>query len=159
MKNTKIKILITLIFLIVLIWGFSILDKDLRFTKTNPVNVIGYKNSGTPNQTFGIPYYTDNFDGANDTTALKSRGYKVFYRGTGTQGISATWFQGQDVVFPSFNGPSTGYVAANYQVVTNANNIDSWLVLPKKNVTTGDSIHFYCRSTLRCTPFSGPVLT
>ncbi|MBK6877988.1 MAG: hypothetical protein IPG99_16460 [Ignavibacteria bacterium] len=31
-------------------------------------------------------------------------------------------------MFNAFNGPSTGYVGANYQVVTGTNNIDSWLV-------------------------------
>ena len=41
-----------------------------------------------------VPIYTDNFDGANDTTALKNRGYKVYYRGTGPQGTAPIWFQG-----------------------------------------------------------------
>ena len=103
-------------------------------------------NSGGGYQTFGTPYYTDNFDGANDTSSLKSRGYLVYYRGTGAQGISATWFQGSTLLFNSYNGPSTGYVAANFQVVNGINNIDNWLVLPKKSVSANDSIVFYSRS-------------
>ena len=89
--------------------------------------------------------FEDSLDGANDTTALKSRGYLPFYRGTGPQGLTATWFQGNNTVFPSFNGPPTGYVAANYNVVTGANNIDSWLILPVTPVGAGDTLSFYER--------------
>ncbi|RPI13585.1 MAG: T9SS C-terminal target domain-containing protein [Ignavibacteriae bacterium] len=95
------------------------------------------------------PIYTDNFDGANDTTSLKARGYKVWYRGSGPQGTFATWFQGDGGVFPAFNGPATGYVACNYQVVTGTNNIDSWLVIPRVTggLVAGDSLIFRIRST------------
>lgn len=101
-------------------------------------------NQSNPNQISGSVYFSDNFDGSNDTTSLKNRGYKVFYRGGGPQGVAPVWFQGN--FFNSFNGPSTGYLAANYQVLSSVNNIDSWLVLPGKNVTSGDSIVFYARS-------------
>ncbi len=96
--------------------------------------------------TDGTPYYTDNFDGANDTTSLKGRGYFVWYRGTGPQGTSATWFQGNDAVFAAFNGPTTGYVGANFNAVTSINNIDNWLITPANNVAAGDSIVFYSRT-------------
>lgn len=93
--------------------------------------------------------YTDNMDGANDTNALKARGYKVYYRGTGPQGLTATWFQGNSTVFNAYNGPATGYTAANYQVVTGTNTIDSWLVLPyiSGGLLAGDTISFWERST------------
>jgi len=87
--------------------------------------------------------FVDSLNGANDTTALKSRGYLVYYRGTGPQGTTATWFQGNQTVFPAFNGPPTGYVAANYNVVTGMNDIDSWLVLPALNIVAGDTISFW----------------
>ena len=90
--------------------------------------------------------FQDNFNSANDTTALKARGYKVWYRGGGPQGVTATWFQGNDVVFPAYEGPTTGYVAANYNIVTGTNNIDSWLVTPRMGVGTGDTISFWSRS-------------
>lgn len=93
-----------------------------------------------------VPYYTDNFNGANDTTSLKNRGYKIYYRGSGPQGIAAIWFQGNAAVFPAFNGPDTGYVGSNFQSVTSANRIDNWLVLPGLTVATGDSLVFYERS-------------
>jgi len=87
-------------------------------------------------------------NGANDTNALKARGYLVYYRGTGPQGTSATWFQGQPSKFPAYNGPQNGYVASDYNVVTGQNNIDCWLVLPKVSggLIAGDSIYFYSRS-------------
>lgn len=94
----------------------------------NPIQQDGPRLPVGGYDTDGTPYYTDNFDGANDTTSLKTRGYFVWYRGAGPQGLTATWFQGNDVVFSAFNGPTTGYVAANYNVVTSANNIDSWLI-------------------------------
>ncbi len=93
-----------------------------------------------------VPYYTDNFDGANDTTALKNRGYKVYFRGTGPQGTAPIWFQGNPAAFTSFNGPDNGYVASNYQTVTGANTIDNWLVLPALDVQSGDSLVFWSRS-------------
>ena len=95
-----------------------------------------------------IIFYADSFNGANDTTSLKNRGYKVFYRGTGPQGLTAAWFQGSSIVFPAFNGSSTGYVAANFNAVTSQNNIDNWLILPKKSIVKGDSLLFFSRSIL-----------
>ncbi len=103
-------------------------------------------NNGGNNQVSGIPYYTDNFDGNNDTTSLIARGYYVYYRGAGPQGVTATWYQGSDAVFNAYNGPTTGYVAANYNVVTGTNDIDSWLILPANNTASGDQIVFYARS-------------
>jgi len=85
-------------------------------------------------------------NGANDTTSLKNRGYKVYYRGTGPQGLTATWYQGIGSVFPPYNGPPSGYVAANYNVVTEINDIDNWLVLPGLNIDKGDTLSFYSRS-------------
>ena len=90
--------------------------------------------------------YLDDFNGVNDTVGLKARGYKVWYRGGGPQGLAATWFQGNSTVFSAYEGPATGYVAANYQVVNGTNNIDSWLVTPRINVGSGDTIAFWSRS-------------
>ncbi|HMQ70202.1 MAG TPA: choice-of-anchor J domain-containing protein [Ignavibacteria bacterium] len=105
-------------------------------------------NNPLPAGTFGSAYYQDNFDGANDTISLKNRGYKIFYRSGGVQGIAPLWFQGNSLVFNSFNGPANGYLAAGYQVLSSANNLDNWLILPKNNTSAGDSIIFYSRSVL-----------
>jgi len=113
---------------------------DLLNTKGNIVD-----NIGNPNTPASAITFVDSLNGANDTTALKARGYKVYYRGVGAQGLTATWFQG-GTSWPAFNGPSTGYVMANFNVVTGTNNIDSWLVSPKMNISAGDSLMFWERS-------------
>ena len=117
-----------------------------KIFKIPDLNFDGKENDLTPSVIYGSPYYTDNFDGANDTASLKARGYLVYYRGSGVQGIAPTWFQGDPFVFGSHNGPPNGYVAGIFQVATGANNIDNWLVLPAKNVSSTDSIFFYQRS-------------
>ncbi len=136
-----------------LVFGVLTLGVMLGFTNSND-NPTGSKSNTTSTETpivtppsISAAYYTDNFDGANDTTSLKARGYKVWYRGGGAQGLSATWFQGNDAVFAAYNGPTTGYVACNFNVVTGTNNIDSWLVLPRMNVGAGDTLSFWSRST------------
>jgi len=139
---------------LVLLTIFSIVSGFILIGEPN-----GSRGNTTDNQTitqnptpyvspYGTVIYVDSMNGANDTNALKARGYKPYYRGTGPQGTTATWFQGNSSVFPAFNGPPTGYVAANYNVVTGANNIDSWLVFPRLvgGIQTGDSLYFYQRS-------------
>lgn len=127
--------------------GFS--DLDPKGSRTPQTYSDNHGNT-TPVeiQSAGTVVFVDSLNGNNDTTALKSRGYKPYYRGTGPQGTTATWYQGT-TPFPAFNGPATGYVAANYNVVTNINNIDSWLVLPRiagTGILSGDSLYFYERS-------------
>lgn len=148
--KTKFTLIVSITVLVFgLIIGFVLEDPfGSRTPATNQTQTV-QQNSNIL-YTDGTPVYTDNFDGANDTTALKSRGYKPYYRGTGPQGLTATWFQPSAAPpFPAFNGPTTGYVAANYNAVTGANNIDSWLVLPRLSsggIQLGDSLYFYSRS-------------
>jgi len=120
---------------------------------------FGSKTSATDNRpvvnqvetTYGTPVYTDNFDGANDTAALRLRGYK-FYNQSSPIGTT-TWFQGNATVFNAYNGPTTGYVGANFNATSGAGNIDLWLVLPKVagGTLAGDSLYFYSRSPLNST--------
>lgn len=94
-----------------------------------------------------IPLFADDFNGANDTAALKYRGYKIFNM---SQPVGTTsWFQGNSTVFNSYNGPSTGYTAANYDNTGSTGNIDNWLIVPKVTggLYYGDSLIFFCRST------------
>ena len=116
----------------------TIITSESQVNTNNPTPIV----RDTPH------IFTDDFDGNNDTTALKSRGYSVWYRGTGPQGATATWYQGQTAVFNAYNGPASGYVCANYSVVTGTNNIDSWLILPRMaaGISVGDSLYFYERS-------------
>ncbi|HMQ70691.1 MAG TPA: hypothetical protein PKA90_17020, partial [Ignavibacteria bacterium] len=105
-----------------LVFGVLTLGVLLGFTNSND-NPQGSKTI-TPNSADNTVYppaisssatviFVDSLNGNNDTTALVSRGYKVWYRGSGPQGLTATWFQG-GVNWNSFNGPPTGYVHANY---------------------------------------------
>ena len=164
MKKSKFFFLIVFVLLFGIVLGFSVNDKTPQVNsndskKNKLINKFdGNRKSsrqtdgmGGQNQISGLPYYTDNFDGANDTTALKARGYKVYYRGEGPQGIEPIWFQGNSAVFPAFNGPPTGYVASNFNSAINNNDINNWLVLPKKTVATGDSIYFYSQSIFNST--------
>jgi hypothetical protein len=122
----------------------------------NGINLYGAKTESSgplissnysPSNTDDTPLFADDFNGANDTAALKYRGYKIFNM---SQPVGTTsWFQGNSTVFNSYNGPSTGYVAANYDNTGSTGNIDNWLILPKiaGGIYYGDSLIFYCRST------------
>jgi hypothetical protein len=145
--NRRYSLFVVAAAVVFFIAGFVFLNDD-HGSKTITSGDNNQVQTQNPVPSFTPPIYTDNLDGANDTTALKSRGYKVWYRGTGPQGTTATWFQGNSTVFPAFNGPATGYVAANYNAVTGTNTINSWLVLPYMSggLMTGDSLYFYSRS-------------
>mgnify|MGYP001770727008 CR=1 FL=1 len=109
-------------------------------------DVSGSSRGVLPTVITGSPYYTDDFDGANDTTALKARGYKVYYRWSSPPGTVALWFQGNPSVFPALNGPPNGYVGSIHETIANNGDIDNWLVLPAKNVQAGDTLYFSSRS-------------
>lgn len=133
-----------------LLLGFSVSDNPVNVSKnfsyeTAKNHQAVVTDGSNPVSVTGFPYYTDNFDGANDTTALIGRGYSIYRRG-GPPGIASIWFQGNPLVFAAYNGPDSGYVASNFQSTTGANDIDNWLVLPPQNVLAGDSISFRERS-------------
>ncbi len=146
MKNKVI--LFSLSLVIIALVGFYLSDPYGSKT-TQSDNKQAVENPSPYYSPLGTVVWADSMDGANDTSALKLRGYKPYYRGTGPQGATATWFQGNSSVFNAYQGPSTGYVAANYNVVTGANNIDSWLVFPRLTgggVQAGDSLYFYSKA-------------
>ncbi|MBN2572360.1 MAG: choice-of-anchor J domain-containing protein, partial [Ignavibacteriales bacterium] len=146
----KLKSFLTLIVPIILLFS------SITYMQSNPYG-SRMPNKETKNiqgvqkmfSTSGTVVYVDSLNGANDTTALESRGYLLYWRGTGTPGTTF-WFQGNSSVFSAYDGPPTGYVAANYNSVTGANDIDDWLVLPKVagGVCAGDTLYFYSRSPL-----------
>lgn len=91
--------------------------------------------------------FVDDMNGTNDTVALRTRGW-IPKRGPlgGPAGTSPNWFQGNSTVFNAFEGPATGYVAANFNNVTGSNTIDLWLISPNVNGAAGDTLSFYSRS-------------
>ena len=98
-------------------------------------------------QTNSVVKFADSLNGANDTVALRSRGY-IPKRGprSGPAGTAPNWFQGNTTVFDAFEGPPTGYVGANFNSVTGTNTIDLWLISPTVNGASGDTLSFYSRS-------------
>jgi hypothetical protein len=102
--------------------------------------------------TSSIVKYVDDMNGLNDTAGLRARGW-IPKRGplSGPAGTTPNWFQGNNTVFNAFEGPTTGYVAANYNCVTGDNTIDLWLISPVVNGAVNDTISFYERSVAAST--------
>jgi hypothetical protein len=145
MNNSKFEIVVLSV--IAIVFFIVLLGND--FASTGEFNSISasenyYRDNSTMMNAAVI--YLDNMNGANDTSALKSRGYKVYNRGTSPQGTSAIWFQGNTAFFNAYEGPTTGYVACNFRIASFTSTIDSWLVTPKMTVFVGDTLSFYSRS-------------
>ena len=127
------------VFFLGLIWSDPFNSKTSGTTETDAIQpTVPYTNA--------IVKYVDSLNGANDTVALRTRGY-IPKRGPagGPAGTSPNWFQGNSTVFAAFNGPATGYVAANFNNVTGSNPIDLWLISPVVNGASGDTLSFYER--------------
>ena len=156
MKNTYKVISIGLYLVGISMSTIAQQDRQHNPRKTNISQVSGANSKLSPvYQAPASVTFTDDFNSANYTNALKSRGYIPYYRGTGPQSnISPLWFTGQTNYFNAFNGPDTGYVGADYEIVINANDIDSWLVLPALSALAGDTLSFYARSPSQDTAFS-----
>lgn len=109
--------------------GFNMGGDGPNSSKSNtsssvpPITIVPQSNSTVT--------YLDDFNGVNDTTGLKARGYKVWYRGGGPQGVGATWFRGTQLYSQLTKVQLRICCSFNYQVVTGTNNIDSWLVTPQ----------------------------
>ncbi|MBN8586322.1 MAG: choice-of-anchor J domain-containing protein [Ignavibacteria bacterium] len=127
------------VFFFGLIWSDPFSSKTSGTTESDAINpVVPVTNA--------VVKYVDSLNGANDTVALRTRGY-IPKRGPngGPAGTSPNWFQGNSTVFAAFNGPATGYVAANFNNVTGTNPIDLWLISPVVNGASGDTLSFYER--------------
>lgn len=146
MKTKLISTFAVLVLTLGLFLGFKISDNIFSSKSAGSYDVTNYQ----PQQTVvtdNVPIYTDNFDGDNTVVGLTARGYKAF--NNSVPAGTTVWFQGNPTVFPAFNGPTSGYVGANFNATTGANNIDVWMISPKINggLLAGDSLIFYCRST------------
>jgi hypothetical protein len=145
------KLVSFLSFLIIGMFFFGLIYSDPFGSRTqnngsndsqNPV--VTYSNS--------IVKFSDDMNGVNDTAGLRSRGF-IPKRGplSGPAGTTPNWFQGNNTVFNAYEGPTTGYVAANYNNVTGDNTIDLWLISPVVNGVINDTISFYERSVAAST--------
>lgn len=62
-------------------------------------------------------------------------------------GSNPNWVQGSSAVFPENSAPVDSYIASNYNAVAGAATISNWLITPTLNLSNGDVITFYTRST------------
>ena len=58
---------------------------------------------------------------------------------------TAQWFRGNTSSFNSFNGPTNGYIAVNYQSGAGVATLSNWLMAPPVTVQNGDEVSFYSR--------------
>lgn len=87
--------------------------------------------------------WEDRMNGDNSVTGLQSRGWVILNEDGG--GVTPPWFQGGSL-FLAFEGPDTGYVAANYNGANTNGVIDQWLISPAITVAPGDTLNFWARS-------------
>ena len=105
--------------------------------------------SDTSNQSFRIiepdrtvTLFSEDFNASNSTGELAARGWICV---NADNGGNTLFFTGQPAMFPAFEGPDSGYVAANYQGA-NSTYINQWLISPLIGVSAGDTLSFYHRS-------------
>ncbi len=88
---------------------------------------------------------TENFDNIN---TLSADGW-LTKNHSSPIGAQANWFQGNPATdggpFDAYNGVSNSYIAANYNFVSGANDINGWLLTPNRTFRNGDVISFYSR--------------
>jgi hypothetical protein len=59
---------------------------------------------------------------------------------------AAGWFQGNDTVFPAFDGAPTAYIAANLFNTDGVGTISNWLLTPQVRLESGSTLTFYTRT-------------
>ncbi len=88
-------------------------------------------------------------EGFDDITTLPGAGWTLQ---NNSAGIGTTdWFQGNDTVFPAFDGATTAYIGANFNGTDGGGDggsgiLSEWLVSPPINFGTGAELTFYTRT-------------
>ena len=59
---------------------------------------------------------------------------------------ASDWFQGNDAVFPAFDGPPDAYIAANFNDGGGLATISNWLLTPEVTLQAGSTLTFYTRT-------------
>jgi len=147
----KFTLLIPMFFVFALIVGFmnSNGNDPIKGKQNTDPKLVNY--NFTPKIEYRSPNailkFVDSLDGDNTIAGLTARRYLTYFNGTPPPGTSVIWYQGTptSIGFPAYNGPTTGFVQSDYNSIV-AGNIDNWLVLPKMNISTGDSLFFYSGS-------------
>ncbi|MFO1507263.1 MAG: choice-of-anchor J domain-containing protein [Lysobacterales bacterium] len=80
-------------------------------------------------------------EGFDDITTLPGGGWLEVNNSDpiGTIG----WFQGNDTVFPAFDGAPTAYIGVNFNSTSGTGTISNWLVTPPITFSSGASASFY----------------
>ena len=93
------------------------------------------------------PVYSSPMDigeGFDDITLLPGSGWAMINM-SNPLGVT-NWFQGNNIVFPAYDGAATAYIAANFNNTTGGTGtISNWLITPMQVVQDGDEISFYTR--------------
>lgn len=86
-------------------------------------------------------------EGFDDITLLPGIGFSFV---NASDSPSLDWFQGNDTVFPAYEGAPTSYIGVNYNS-TAGTEISNWMILPALELTNGDEIVFWTRTTTAST--------
>lgn len=67
---------------------------------------------------------------------------------------ASDWFQGNDAVFPAFDGLPDAYIAANFNSGGGLATISNWLLTPELSLQNGSTLTFYTRTVQTSTPLA-----
>lgn len=86
----------------------------------------------------------DWFESFDDITLLPVQGW-VLVNMSSPVGVTG-WFQGNETVFPAFEGAANSYIGTNFNNVAGSGTISNWLLLPSQTIKNGDVFTFYSRA-------------
>jgi len=89
-------------------------------------------------------------EGFDDISNLSAGGWNI-------QNLSSplgplTYSQGNPTIFNSQAGPTSAYIAANYQSTGSVGTISNWLITPEQTLKNGDVFTFYTRTAVPVYP-------
>jgi PKD repeat protein len=82
-------------------------------------------------------------EGFDDITTLTASGWNM--QNLSSPAGVTNWFQGNDLVFESYNGALNSYIGANYNNCGGAGTISNWLITPNRTFNNGDAFSFFTR--------------
>ncbi|MFZ2095862.1 MAG: choice-of-anchor J domain-containing protein [Anaerolineales bacterium] len=110
---------------------------------SEPTDATGSR-GGVPDTTPPVVYVSPaNFsEGFDDITNLPE-----WFMQNNSDPLGLTdWFQGNDTVFPAYDGAPTAYIAANYNNTAGVGTISNWLLTPQQALGNGATFSFWTRT-------------
>ena len=121
---------------------------DERYGSRIPSRVVNPTSLGGTPVTPGCRNIVD--EGFDDITNLP--GWVLINH---SQPLGASdWFQGNEGVFPAFDGPPDAYIAANFNDGGGLATISNWLLMPEVSLQNGSTMTFYTRTAQASTPLA-----